>query len=189
MAMMIRAGMGLDPWDVLHAGLAERLGISFGAVVTVVGALVLLAWVPLRQLPGLGTIANVAVIGVATDVGLALLPAPDDRFVQVLVLGAGVLLNGVAGAMYIGAQLGPGPRDGLMTGLASRTRFSLRAVRTGIEVTVLAVGYLLGGPVGLGTVLYAIAIGPLVQALLPRLLVQLNPSERPPATDAVPATT
>lgn len=174
MAMMIRAGLGLDPWDVLHAGLAERLGISFGAVVTIVGALVLLAWIPLRQLPGLGTIANVAVIGVATDIGLSLLPVPEVRFVQVLVLCSGVLLNGLAGAMYIGAQLGPGPRDGLMTGLAARTGLPLRRVRTGIEVTVLALGYLLGGAVGLGTVLYALAIGPLVQAMLPWLLVRLD---------------
>lgn len=178
MAMMIRAGLGLDPWDVLHAGLADRLGISFGAVVTVVGALVLLAWVPLRQMPGLGTIANVAIIGIATDVGLAVLPVPDDRAVQVLALTAGVLLNGVAGATYIGAQLGPGPRDGLMTGLAARTGLSLRVVRTAIEVAVLACGYLLGGPVGLGTVLYALAIGPLVQALLPWLLVPVEAGER-----------
>lgn len=192
MAMMIRAGLGLDPWDVLHAGLAERLGISFGAVVTIVGALVLLAWVPLRQLPGLGTVANVAIIGLATDVGVALLPAPDERISQVLLLCAGVLLNGIAGAMYIGAQLGPGPRDGLMTGLAARTGVSLRAVRTGIEVTVLAIGFLLGGPVGLGTVLYAVSIGPLVQSMLPWFVVRLALTPPPRATGAAavqPATT
>lgn len=174
MAMMVRAGLGLDPWDVFHAGLAERLGLSFGAIVTGVGALVLLLWIPLRQRPGLGTIANVAIIGLATDIGLAVLPTPDARFAQVLLLVGGVVLNGIAGAMYIGAQLGPGPRDGLMTGLARRTGLSLRVVRTGIELTVLALGYALGGVVGAGTVLYALAIGPLVQAFLPRLIVRLD---------------
>ncbi|GAB2606017.1 YczE/YyaS/YitT family protein [Pseudactinotalea suaedae] len=174
MAMMIRSGLGLDPWDVFHSGLTERTGLSFGAVVTIVGALVLLLWIPLRQMPGLGTVANVLVIGIATDVGLWLMPVPDSLLVRVPLLVGGIVLNGLAGALYIGAQLGSGPRDGLMTGIARRTRFSLRLVRTAIEVTVLVVGLALGGVVGIGTVLYALAIGPLVQAMLPRVTVRLR---------------
>ena len=173
MAMMIRSTLGLDPWDVFHSGLTQKTGLSFGAIVTIVGALVLLAWIPLRQMPGLGTVANVLVIGVATDVGLWLMPAPSSMLVRVLLILGGITLNGLAGALYIGAQLGPGPRDGLMTGIARRSRFSLRVVRTAIEVTVLAIGFALGGQVGLGTVLYALAIGPLVQKMLPWVVVRL----------------
>jgi uncharacterized membrane protein YczE len=173
MAMMVRAGLGLNPWDVLHQGLEAYLPISFGAVTVVVGAIVLLLWIPLRQWPGLGTVANVFVIGLAVDLGLAILPAPDHLVLRALLLVGGLLLNGLAGAVYIGSQLGPGPRDGLMTGLAARTGNSLRLIRTGIEVAVLVLGFLLGGTVGLGTVLYAVAIGPLVQFFLPRVAVRL----------------
>lgn len=178
MAMMVRSGLGLDPWDVFHFGLTTRLPLSFGQVVIVVGFLVLLAWIPLRQVPGLGTVANVILIGVATDLTLSMLDRPavlDDRAV---LLVSGIVLNGLAGALYIGAQLGPGPRDGLMTGLVRRTGWSIRLVRTGIEVTVLSVGFLLGGPVGLGTVLYAVSIGPLLQLLLPYTVVSLTHSPR-----------
>jgi hypothetical protein len=171
MALMIRAGLGLDPWDVLHQGLAERLPLSFGMVTIVVGALVLLAWIPLRQRPGFGTISNVIVIGLAVDAALAVLPAPDAPALRVAFMLAGVGLNGVATAAYIGARLGPGPRDGLMTGLVRRTGRSVRLVRTSIEVTVLAAGWLLGGTVGVGTVVYALGIGPLVHVLLPVLTV------------------
>lgn len=171
MALMIRAGLGLDPWDVLHQGLAERLPLSFGMVTIVVGALVLLAWIPLRQRPGVGTVSNVIVIGLAVDASLAVLPAPDALALRVAFMLAGVGLNGVATAAYIGARLGPGPRDGLMTGLVRRTGRSVRLVRTSIEVTVLAGGWLLGGTVGVGTVVYALGIGPLVHVLLPALVV------------------
>ena len=171
MALMIRAGLGLDPWDVLHQGLAERLPLSFGMVTIVVGALVLLAWIPLRQRPGVGTVSNVVVIGLAVDASLAVLPAPDALALRVAFMLAGVGLNGVATAAYIGARLGPGPRDGLMTGLVRRTGRSVRLVRTSIEVTVLAAGWLLGGTVGVGTVVYALGIGPLVHVLLPALVV------------------
>lgn len=174
MAMLIRAGLGLDPWDVLHQGLARHLQVSFGMVVIGVGAAVLLLWLPLRQRPGLGTVANVVVIGLAADLGLAVLSEPDGIFGQVMLLLTAVVLNGVAGATYIGSQLGPGPRDGLMTGLARRTGGSLRLIRTGIELTVLLAGFVLGGTVGLGTVLYALAIGPLVQFFLPYLTVALE---------------
>lgn len=173
MAMMVRGTLGLDPWDVFHAGVMEHVALSFGTVVVVVGFLVLLLWIPLRQMPGLGTIANVIWIGVATDVGLALIAAPDGLGARLALLLSGVVLNGLAGALYIGSQLGPGPRDGLMTGLVRRTGLSVRLVRTTLEVSVLVVGFLLGGPVGLGTVVYALAIGPLVQLFLPHLIVEL----------------
>ena len=171
MALQIRAGLGLDPWDVFHQGVADRTGLSFGTVVILTGAVVLLAWVPLRQRPGIGTVSNVFVIGIAVDASLALLPAAGSDPVAVAMLLAGVGLNGVASGAYIGAGLGPGPRDGLMTGLVRRTGGSIRVVRTSIELTVLAVGAALGGTVGLGTVLYALSIGPLVHVLLPRMTI------------------
>jgi uncharacterized membrane protein YczE len=173
MAMLVRSTLGLDPWDVFHYGVAARVPLSFGTIVIIVGALVLLAWIPLRQMPGLGTVANVVVIGLATDLGLALIPAPEAWPARGALLAAGLVLNGAAGGLYIGSQLGPGPRDGLMTGLARRTGWSLRVVRTGIEVSVLVVGFALGGIVGLGTVLYAVMIGPLVQFFLPLFTVEL----------------
>lgn len=173
MAMMVRSGLGLDPWDVFHFGVARHLPLTFGTVVIVVGALVLLLWVPLRQWPGLGTVANVVVIGLATDATLALLHAPQTLLPRWGLLVGGVVLNALAGASYIGSQFGPGPRDGLMTGIHARTGRSIRLVRTSIELSVLAVGWLLGGVVGVGTVLYAVLIGPLVQLFLPLLTVPL----------------
>jgi len=171
MALQIRAGLGLDPWDAFHQGVADRTGLSFGTVVIITGAVVLLAWIPLRQRPGFGTISNVFVIGIAVDAALALLPHAGSVPVAVAMLVAGVGLNGLAGGAYIGVGLGPGPRDGLMTGLVRRTGGSIRVVRTTIEVTVLVAGAALGGTVGIGTVVYAVSIGPLVHALLPRLTV------------------
>jgi uncharacterized membrane protein YczE len=173
MALQIRAGLGLDPWDVFHQGVSDRTGLSFGTVVAITGACVLLAWLPLRQRPGIGTISNVFVIAIAVDAALALLPAAGSDPVAGTMLLAGVGLNGVASGAYIGAGLGPGPRDGLMTGLVRRTGRSVRLVRTSIEVAVLVVGAALGGTVGLGTVVYAVSIGPLVHLLLPRLTVPL----------------
>ena len=179
MALLVRSGLGVMPWDVLHQGLARQLGWSLGVVTIVVGALVLLAWIPLRERPGLGTVSNVVVIGLALDVALAVLPEPSSLPLRVALVPAGILLNAVATAAYIGVHLGPGPRDGLMTGLVRRTGRSVRLVRTSIEVTVVALGWLLGGTLGVATVLYALAIGPLVHALLPRLAVRL------PATHAL----
>ncbi|MFW5471039.1 YczE/YyaS/YitT family protein [Knoellia sp. CPCC 206435] len=178
MAMFIRAELGLDPWDVFHYGVQEKLGWSFGTVVIVVGALVLLLWIPLRQWPGLGTVANVFVIGIATDVMLGILETPDALWLRWVLLLGGIVVNGIGGAMYIGSQYGPGPRDGLMTGISRRTGLSIRLVRTSLEVTVLAVGWLLGGIVGFGTVLYAVLIGPAVQAFLPMLTVKVTPPAR-----------
>jgi uncharacterized membrane protein YczE len=172
LALQIRAGLGLDPWDVFHQGLSEKTGLSFGTIVIIIGALVLLAWIPLRQKPGIGTISNVFVVGLAVDATLAILPEVDGLEVQLPLLAAGIFLNGVAGAAYIGAGLGPGPRDGLMTGLVRITGRPVAIVRTSIEVSVLAVGFALGGTVGLGTVLYALSIGPLLQVLLPAFTIR-----------------
>ena len=178
LAMMVEAHLGLDPWDVLHDGIAQRLPLSFGAVVILTGALVLLLWWPLREMPGLGTVANVVVVGLATDAALAVLEQPASLAGRSSLLVAGVVLNALAGALYIGAQLGPGPRDGLMTGLVRRTGWSVRVVRTSIEVGVLGIGFALGGIVGAGTVLYALAIGPLLQLFMPLFIVPLTPSAR-----------
>jgi uncharacterized membrane protein YczE len=167
MAFLLRSTLGNMPWDVLHQGLAERTGWSIGQVTVVVGALVLLGWIPLRQRPGLGTVSNVVVIGLVIDGALALVPAPSALPWRVVLLVAGILLNAVATAAYIGVDLGPGPRDGLMTGLVRRTGGSVRLVRTSIEVAVVLTGWALGGTLGVGTVLYAVAIGPLVQLALP----------------------
>lgn len=174
MALFIRSGLGLDPWDVFHSGVQRLLGWSFGTVVIAVGFAVLLLWIPLRQAPGLGTLANAVVIGLATDATLAVVPPAGSPVVAWSLLLGGLVVNGLAGGLYIGSQLGPGPRDGLMTGIARRSGASLRLVRTGLELTVLAVGWALGGTVGIGTVLYALAIGPLVQFFLPLVAVRLE---------------
>ncbi len=166
MALMVRAGLGLDPWDVFHQGLSRHTGWTIGMATAVVGVLVLLAWIPLRNKPGVGTIANVIVIAVSVDATLAVLPAPSALWLRIVMMLSAVLLNAFATVLYIGAGLGPGPRDGLMTGLVARTGWSVRVVRTAIEATVLATGWLLGGSVGVGTVIYAFGIGPLVQLIL-----------------------
>jgi len=171
LAMFIRAGLGLDPWDVFHQGVANRTGLSIGVVVIIVSFLVLLLWIPLRQKPGFGTLCNAVLVGLFADIGLALIPTVSHLAGQIGMLGGAVLLNGIASACYIGARFGPGARDGLMTGLARRTGWSVRLSRTLIEVSVLAIGWLLGGSVGAGTVVYALAIGPLVQLLLPLFMV------------------
>ncbi|RSD25645.1 membrane protein YczE [Amycolatopsis eburnea] len=166
-ALVTRAGLGLEPWSVLAEGVLKHTGLSFGTVTGLISVVVLLLWIPLRQRPGIGTIANVVVISVMVDAVRAVVPDQHDLAWQIALLAGGIALNGVATATYVGARLGPGPRDGLMTGLAARTGWSVRLVRTGIEVTVVVVGFFLGGTVGVGTVLYALAIGPLTQALLP----------------------
>jgi uncharacterized membrane protein YczE len=170
LALMLRSGLGLGPWDVLHQGLAERTGLPIGQVVIGVAVVVLLLWFPLRQRPGFGTVSNVIVVGLAVDATLAVLPQPHPLAVRAAYLILGIFANALATGLYIGAGLGPGPRDGLMTGLARRG-YSIRLVRTLIELSVLAAGWLLGGTVGIGTVLYAVTIGPLVGVFLPWLTI------------------
>ncbi len=173
LGMMVRGDLGLAPWDVLHSGLVRYLPMTLGQAVVVMSFVVLLAWIPLREVPGVGTVANALVVGVSADVTLAVLDTAQAMPLRIGLMVGGVLLCGLATAMYIGAQLGRGPRDGLMTGLARRTGRSLRTVRTGIEVTVVALGLALGGTIGIGTVLYAFALGPLTQLWLPAFTVAL----------------
>lgn len=181
MALMIEARLGLDPWDVFHQGLSRLTGLSMGTITIAVGAVVLLLWIPLRQRPGLGTVSNVVVIGLAVDAGLAVLPTVQPLGARIGFLVAGIVLNGVAGGLYIGARFGPGPRDGLMTGyVARRPNRSIRLVRTVIEVAVLALGWLLGGTVGVGTIAYALAIGPLSHILIPLCTVAPTAPVAPP---------
>ena len=180
--LMLRAGLGVMPWSVLDQGLSESVGLEVGTWSIIIGALVLLLWLPLRARPGVGTLANVVLVGLSINATLAVLPAVHAVPGQVLLLAAGIGLNGLATGAYIGAGLGPGPRDGLTTGIAARGH-SVRVVRTTIEVLVLAVGWLLGGTVGVGTLLYAVAIGPLMHRTLPAFRLR----ERTPADRTGPA--
>lgn len=192
-ALTVESNLGLNPWDVFHQGLSEVTGISFGLVVVLVGVPVLLLWIPLRQRPGFGTIANIVVVGLAADAALAVLPAGEGLPARIGYLTGGILLNGFATGLYIGSRMGPGPRDGLMTGLAGRfPRVSIRVIRTGIELAVLGAGFLLGGTVGIGTIAYALAIGPLVHLFLPPLTVRAPAADRTvrqtdPDASAMPA--
>jgi uncharacterized membrane protein YczE len=165
-SLLVLAGLGLDPWDVFHQGLSRTFGLAIGTWAIIVGAVVLLLWIPLRQRPGIGTLSNVVLVGLTMDVVLGHVHAPHGMAARIACLVCGVFLNGVATGAYIGAGLGPGPRDGLMTGLAARGH-SIRVVRTGLELTVLVTGWLLGGTVGVGTVVYALSIGPLAHVFIP----------------------
>jgi uncharacterized membrane protein YczE len=184
MAMLVESTLGLDPWDVLHEGIDRQVGLTFGQVVIAVGAAVLLLWIPLRQKPGVGTVLNVIVIGLAADFGIAVIDRPDELWLRIALLVGGVIGNGFAGALYIGAALGAGPRDGLWLGLVWRTGLSVRLWRTVIEVAVVVIGFALGGTVGVGTILYALTIGPLVQLFLRWTSLHVPPS--PPRRRHVP---
>jgi len=166
-ALTVRAGLGVDPWTVLAQGLSVRTGIGIGWVTNILGFLVLLLWIPLRQRPGLGTIANILLVGTTMQIVLGLVPAAQGTVLQFAVLGIGILLVAVASGLYIGARFGPGPRDGLMTGMHARLGWPVWLCRAVVELSVLTVGWLLGGTVGIGTVLFAFLIGPLVHAALP----------------------
>jgi uncharacterized membrane protein YczE len=179
MALFLRSQLGNMPWDVLHQGIERFVPVSFGTITIATGVLVLLLWIPLRQKPGLGTVSNVLVIGVVVDLALRVVGEPSHLAVRIAFLVAGVVLNAVATACYIGARFGPGPRDGLMTGIVAKYGWPVRRVRTVIEVTVVAVGFALGGTLGIGTVVYALAVGPLVHPLLP--LLQVPEQDAPPA--------
>lgn len=174
LAMMVRADLGLAPWDVLHSGLTRHLPITLGQAVVLVSFLVLVLWIPLKEMPGLATISNAIVVGLAADATLLVLDRPDALVLRIALMVAGVLTCGLATALYIGAQLGRGPRDGLMTGLARRTGLSIRLVRTLLEVSVVLIGLALGGVLGVGTIVFALAIGPISQALLPIFVVDLE---------------
>jgi uncharacterized membrane protein YczE len=174
LAMMLRGALGLAPWDVLHSGFIRHVPMTIGQAVVLLSFLVLLLWIPLREKPGIGTVANALVVGLAADATLGVLAEPDSLVLRVGLLLGGLVLNGLATALYIGSQFGRGPRDGLMTGLARRTGLSLRLVRTALEVTVVVIGLLLGGALGLGTVIYALAIGPLAQHMLPWCTVDVS---------------
>ena len=165
-SLLVLAGLGLDPWDVFHQGLSRTFGLAIGTWAIIVGVVVLLLWIPLRQRPGVGTVSNVVLVGLTMNVVLGHVHAPHAMAARIACLVGGVFLNGVATGAYIGAGLGPGPRDGLMTGLAGRGH-SIRVVRTGLELTVLVTGWLLGGTVGVGTVVYAVCIGPLAHVFIP----------------------
>ncbi len=180
LALMVRGALGLSPWDVLHSGFIRHVPITLGQAVVLFSFVVLLFWIPLREKPGIGTIANAFIVGLSADAVLMVLSQPDEAWVRVLLLLAGVVLNGLATALYIGSQFGRGPRDGLMTGLARRTGLSLRLVRTSLEIAVVLIGLLLGGVLGVGTVIYAFVIGPLAQLMLPWFTVDLTTPARPP---------
>lgn len=182
-SLLVLGGLGLDPWDVFHQGLGKQTGLAIGTWAIIIGVVVLLFWIPLRQRPGLGTLSNVIAIGGVMDIVLWLVPSPHELVVRIACLVVGVFLNGVATGAYIGAGFGPGPRDGLMTGLAARGH-SVRVVRTSIEVTVLVIGWLLGGTVGVGTVVYALSIGPLAHVFIP-LFTRGGARHAPAALEAV----
>lgn len=177
-AMFVRANLGADPWNVFHLGVAQIFSLNIGMVMILVGALVLLLWIPLRQKPGLGTISNVIVLGLAADAALAIMPPVESLVARSFLLFAAILVNAIATGMYIGAGFGSGPRDGLMTGINARTGWSVRSVRTSIELTVLLAGWLMGGTFGVGTVLYALAIGPLIQLCLPWFRIQKHAQKK-----------
>jgi uncharacterized membrane protein YczE len=176
-AMMVRSELGLAPWDVLHSGVTLHLPLTMGQVLVGVSFVVLLLWIPLREKPGIGTVSNAIVIGLSADAFLSVMSTPDAMAARIALVVGGVILCGFATAAYIGAQLGRGPRDGLMTGISRRTGLSLRLVRTGLEITVVLIGLTLGGSLGFGTVLYALAIGPLTQAMLPYVVATVSVRE------------
>lgn len=182
-ALLVTADLGLGPWDVLHQGLADRTGISIGRVTILVGFVVLLAWLPLRERPGLGTVCNVLLIGLVLDGALGVLETPDSLAARSLMMLAGPVLFGIGSGFYLGAGLGAGPRDGIMTGLARRG-LPIAGVRTVMEVSALVAGWLLGGTVGVGTVVFAFGVGPVVHVALPRLTVTTSDAVHTSAGDA-----
>lgn len=178
LALMVRGDIGLAPWDVLHSGFIRHVPITLGQAVVLFSFVVLVLWIPLREKPGIGTISNAIVVGLSADLTLAVLDAPGAMAARIALMVGGIVLCGLATALYIGAQLGRGPRDGLMTGLARRTGLSIRLVRTALEVTVVVIGLVLGGTLGIGTVAYALTIGPIAQWMMPWFLVDLAPLGR-----------
>lgn len=187
-ALQVTSRLGNDPWDTLHQGLARQTGLSIGTWIVIMGLAVMALWIPLRQRPGLGTVSNALLVGAFADLFIWLLPHPAALGLRWAYLVAAVLVGGFATGCYIGAGFGPGPRDGLMTGLAARGH-SIRVVRTGIELTVLTLGWALGGTVGVGTLLYAALIGPLAHVFVPMLRAERAPAARGGPASATPVTT
>ena len=185
-SMMVRGAIGVPPWDVLTQGLMKQTGLPFGVLTNIIGALVLLLWIPIRQKPGIGTIANVLLVGPSIEVGLAIVPAATNLGEQVLLFAGGLAMLAIASGLYIGARFGPGPRDGLMTGIHHRWGFKIWWVRTAIEVTVLSIGWVLGGNVGLGTLAFALLVGPMVGVTLPWLRVPTPAAEPVEAAAPIP---
>ena len=174
LALLLESGLGGAPWDVLHAAIADHIGLTVGTVSIAVSFVLLLVWVPLRERVGIGTVANAIWVGVSVDLGMLLLPEARTVPIALAMMASGVLLNGISGAAYIGAQLGAGPRDGLMTGLGRVLSRPVGPVRIVLEVTVLVTGWALGGPLGVGTVVYAIALGPVIQLTLPHVTLSVR---------------
>ena len=172
-AMMVQATVGVSPWDVLTQGVMKQTGIPFGFVTNIVGVLVLLLWIPIRQKPGIGTVLNVLLVGPSAQISFAFIPAPEELWLRIPLFAGGLLVLAIATGLYTGARFGPGPRDGLMTGIHARWGWKIWKVRTAIEVAVLAIGWLLGGNVGLGTLAFALLIGPMVNVTIPRLRVPM----------------
>ncbi|HEY7823631.1 MAG TPA: hypothetical protein VIG24_12385 [Acidimicrobiia bacterium] len=166
-AMMLQSGLGLPPWDVLHQGLTEEFGITVGIWSIIISVAILVLWLPLREKYGVGTVLNAIIIGVVIDIGAIVIPRPESVWWEIVLMLGGIVLIGLASGMYIGANLGPGPRDGLMTAIARRGP-SIRLTRWGLEIVVLIIGILLGGTFGVGTIAFAVFIGPIVQFFLPR---------------------
>ncbi|QEO09157.1 YczE/YyaS/YitT family protein [Protaetiibacter larvae] len=183
-ALMVRAGIGVAPWDVLTQGVSAQTGIAFGLVTNLIGVVVLLLWIPIRQKPGVGTVLNVLLIGPSAQLGLGWIPQQDSPVLQGLMFAGGLVLLAIATGLYVGARLGPGPRDGLMTGLHARTGWPIWVVRTGIEVAVLTIGWLLGGQVGIGTLAFALLIGPMVGVTIPLLRVPERSVGAEPSAEA-----
>jgi uncharacterized membrane protein YczE len=184
--LMIRAVLGVDPWTVLSQGLSIHTGLGIGLLTNIIGVFVLLLWIPLRQKPGVGTVLNILIIGPSIELGLWLVPPMTEVWAQILVFAAGLGLLAVASGLYIGARMGPGPRDGLMTGLNSRFGVPIWVARTSVELTVLVVGWILGGNVGLGTVAFALLIGPLCTLTLPLFAIPAPTAAARPTTAAEP---
>lgn len=179
LAMMVRGALGLAPWDVLHSGFIRHVPITLGQAVVLFSFVALIFWIPLKEKPGIGTIANAFIVGLSADATMAVLEPGEGMLARIALTLGGIALCAFAGALYIGAQFGRGPRDGLMTGLVRRTGLSLRLVRTGLEVLVVLLGLAMGGVLGVGTVLFAVLIGPLTQQMLPWFTVELSHSESP----------
>jgi uncharacterized membrane protein YczE len=186
-AMIVRGELGVSPWDVLNQGLVNLTGLSFGLLVVITSGFVLLLWIPIRQKPGFGTVMNALLVGPSADVGLWLIPEGLDLWARILLLLGGIVVLAIATGLYIGAHFGPGPRDGLMTGLHRVTGWRIWIVRSGIEITVLAIGWLLGGNVGIGTLLFAFTIGPLCGWTIPLFAIRRADASAAAEASAHPA--